>query len=378
MAIIPRHSYTLLIIPRILFRGPHLLVFLLAWPWTATVAEDWVYTVRERDNLWRISETYLSDIKYVNELQTHNQIADPLNLSPGLRLRIPVAWLKVQPAPVQILAVHGDINIISAEDKAEHKATPKMLLHSGDQIRTGPDANATLEFADGSRLQLFANSELILDTISAYGKTGMTDTRLRLEKGRLENQVAPQSPPAGRFEIWTPAATSAVRGTAYRLAMNPDQATARMEVTGGTVALEAMETTIPVAAGYGTLAHQGEPPATPRPLLAAPDINRFPSHLQQGRIHLEFPPVANATGYRLQIASILPANVTLTDTMLASPRFDTELLAGDYTLRLRAVDADGIEGFEAEHHLTVTTPPVSSTPMWPGILLLIVGAALLL
>ena len=54
-------------------------------------AEDWVYKVRNRDNLWNLTVTHLLDISYVNRVQKLNNIADPWRIMPGTKIRIPFA-----------------------------------------------------------------------------------------------------------------------------------------------------------------------------------------------------------------------------------------------------------------------------------------------
>ena len=66
-----------------------------------------------------------------------------------------------------------------------------MALGIGTTLFTSADASLTLQFADGSRLLLHGGSELKLDKLSAYGATGMTDTRMRLPKGRTSSEVKP-------------------------------------------------------------------------------------------------------------------------------------------------------------------------------------------
>jgi hypothetical protein len=176
-------------------------------------SQDWIYTVRPGDNLWDLTEEYLSDIRYWRRLQALNQVKFPRKMPPGMHLRIPIAWLKIQPAAVRVLQVHGEAEVKTAEADQRTSLRPGMLLHSGAEIYTGNKGNVTLEFADGSHLLIQADSYLVLDTISVYDKTGMVDTRMRLQQGRVNNRTTPSRGPGTRYEIQTPAIISTVRGT---------------------------------------------------------------------------------------------------------------------------------------------------------------------
>jgi hypothetical protein len=48
---------------------------------------------------------------------------------------------------------------------------------------------ATVQFADGSRMLVQADSALTLDSMSAYHTTGMVDSTMRLHHVRIENDV---------------------------------------------------------------------------------------------------------------------------------------------------------------------------------------------
>src|SRR5699024_1101281 len=114
-------------------------------------------------------------------------------------------WLRVQPVKAQVVALQGTVSAYPADtpDRAE-AVRVDMRLGTGTVLRTEADANLTLAFADGSRLQLHGDSELRLDRLSAWGATGMVDTRLRLTRGRTTNSVKPARGPASRFVLDTP------------------------------------------------------------------------------------------------------------------------------------------------------------------------------
>ena len=198
-------------------------------------AQDWRYRVRPGDTVWDLSGKYLRGDVPWQRLQDYNRIADPYRLPPGTLMRLPVTWLKVQPAKATVVGVHGAALAVDSGGK-ESSVAQGMQLGIGTRLRTAPGGSLTLQFADGSRLLLQGDSELVLDKLSAYGATGMTDTRLRLPKGRTSNEVQPLRGAASRYIIRTPTLMSSVRGTRFRVGSDGDAA--QVEVTEGHVQVD--------------------------------------------------------------------------------------------------------------------------------------------
>lgn len=321
-------------------------------------SQEWLYTVRPGDNLWNLTAEHLTRMDYWPKLQAMNQVADPERLPPGMKLRIPIAWLKRLPATAQVLNVQGRAQATIAATNQTIPVNPGLFLQSGDIVRTSPDSNVTLEFGDGSRLLLQADSQLSMDALSAYGQTRIVDTRLRLQHGRVESQVTPRPASGPRYEIWTPAAASAVRGTRYRLGMDLATATARAEVLEGAVALQGRQKTRTVPKGFGALAETGKPPLPPMPLLAPPNVADLPPVVTRVPIQLGFSALKGAVAYRAQIAPTDRFETLLFDGVSPSPAVrGPDLPDGDYTLRVRAVDARGLEGHDAYHPFRLHARP---------------------
>ncbi len=346
------------------FRLALLLVALGAAP--SASAEEWIYTARPGDNLWDLSATYLKDVSDYRRLQRHNHIKAPKRIPPGTQLRIPIAWLKHAPASVQVVHVRGHAEFVRGSDAQAHPLSPGDALAIGDRVRVDPDGNATLRFADGSTLVLQAGSELTLDTLTAYGKTGMVDTRLRLQHGRVETKVRPLRGPASRYEVITPAAVTAVRGTDFRISANRDRPVSRSEALSGEVGITGAGVTQVLPAGFGTLAEAGKPPLSPRPLLPPPDISSLSARVNRLPVRLSWPPLDGATAYRAQVAPDAAFATLLIDRVLTKPDFQlSDLADGQYVVRLRAIDDIGLEGLNADHRLIVKSPlqPVLESPV---------------
>lgn len=334
------------------------LLALLA-PIGAASAQEWRYRVRPGDTVWDLTSKYVrNDISW-QRLQTHNAVRDPYRLPPGSLLRFPVAWLKQQPAKARVLGVHGAVVAQAGRAAKSFAVAEGMLLGIGTRLRTAKDANLTLQFVDGSRVLLQGDSELTLDKLSAYGATGMADTRLRLPRGRTTNAVKRLRGPASHFIIETPSAMSSVRGTQFRIGSDGDRSQA--EVMEGSVAVQSGKRQVLLKPGQGTASDANHGPAAASKLLAAPEARSIV--LRAGQ--LNWAPVPGAQRYRAQVSAV-PDFVTLivdevTDTtQIALP----PLPNGRYHLRVRAIDGNAIEGYDAIGVSDVSLqPPFAIAPV---------------
>ena len=271
---------------------------------TATpAAEEWIYTVRPGDTLWAVTERYLKDLSYVGRLQALNRIANPRTLPPGQELRIPLAWSRLRPAPAIVRGVTGDVTVRSGPAKSPRAVVPDMELHAGDVLATGPEGNVTLEYFDGYRLRLDADSELVLRALDGYSGTSVYRGEMQLPRGRIESRSPPRHDPATGIRVDTPGGVTSTRGTQFRVNAEPKQAAARTEVLDGSVDVTGAGQAVNVAAGFGTVARSGEPPRQPVPLLPAPDLAATEPRQRQVPVAIAIAPLPGAHAYRVQIAA---------------------------------------------------------------------------
>lgn len=347
-----------------------LLLVLLANPVSAA-EQYWEYTVRPGDNIWNLTKQHCTSVRYWQRIQKLNNIDLDREIPPGTRLRFPLSILKHQPASALVVQLHGSAELLRAGAAKAVPLQAGVSLHGGDRIVTGPDSNLTLQFADGSRLLLLADSEVVMDTLSAWGTTGMVDTRIRLQGGRIDTQVKPARGPGSRYQIITPAAVAAVRGTAFRVAAESGKAVMRSEVTAGTIGVGTAAKSTRVPAGFGLVAEAGKAPGEPRKLLPAVDLSRLPAVQQQLPLSFSWPAVAGARAYRIQIAHNTNFETLLVDyTTEKAVATWKDLPDGHYALRLRGIDKVGLEGLDNVHPFEVDArpfPPANATPPDAGI-----------
>lgn len=333
----------------------------------AAFAQDWEYRVRAGDTLWDVSAKYLVSAEQTPRLQEYNGIEDPFNLRPGSTVRVPVDWLRVSPAPAEILELSGQVGVRISESEPDAAASIGRRLWAGSALETGPNASATVGFADGSQLLVASETRIAFDKISTYSETGMVDTRMRLLYGRVESRVRPSAGPASRFTIDTPPATSTVRGTQLRMATDQAARRTTTEVTEGAVEVQAGERHYMLHTGYGLAVDLERPPTEPAELLPAPEIGRLDEHPWRVGHPIEWPAVPGAVAYRLQLAETSDLGVVLADDLVTGTRgVLPEVAEGRYVLRLRAVDNEGIEGHDAVRPLVLHDRPEPPFVIEPG------------
>jgi hypothetical protein len=331
------------------------------------VAEDWLYLTYPGDTPLKIGRTYLNDPADWDKLLRHNDIKSEYVLPANTRIRIPVELLKVTPAPATVSHVLGNVRV-RPEGGSFRPLAVGDQLSGGESVQTGPRSGAGFRLADGSVLTQQASSRLTFGRLAAYGKTGMVATELALEGGRIEAAASRQLGPAGGFKVRTPVAVAGLRGTDFRLNLSDDGRVLRNEVLGGAVAVAAAGSEVVVAAAQGTVTEQGKPPEPPRPLLPAPATTGLPARLTGPPLSFAWPAMANAAGWRAQLAADPGFHQILLDDASATPRasWHDALPDGQYFLRIRAVDAAGLEGLNSDHPFELDARPLPPEPLAPA------------
>ncbi len=321
-------------------------------------AADWNYRVRPSDNIWDLSRRYMkADIPW-QRLQDYNKVADPYHIPPGTTLRIPIAWLRVQPAKARVVAVAGSASVELPGASAAVPVRPGTMLGFGSRLVTEADASLTLEFADGSRVLMQRDSTLELDRMSAYGRTGMVDTRLRLQHGRVSTTVTPMTGAAAHFSVETPGIISSVRGTHFRVAADATTHRSQTEVLTGRVDVAGGRRHTVVRTGLGVAVDQGNQPGKPQKLLPAPDLHCPATPVTQIPYQFSWPALDGASRYRVQVAPDTKFEVLLMDRLVDSNHASLpDLPDGGYAIQVHGVDENQLEGTDAGCVIQVASHP---------------------
>ena len=318
---------------------------------------DFIYYARLHDTLIGISRRLLLQPRQWPAIQARNHIADPRRIPDGTGLRIPYAWLRTSPESAAVAGVGGTVSL------SGRALIVGDRLSQGAVVETGADGSVTIDLADGSTVTLQKSSVLKLDQmVRIDGVEAAHSTQLKLDAGRVEAAVKPHRD-VGRFEIITPVAVSAVRGTQFRDAYTAEDTHAATETLEGAVSVGAAAVAVPVPAGYGTRVEQGRAPLPPVVLLPSPDLSLLTPLLSAPEIRLAWPAVAGAAGYRVQLAAGPDFHVLTLDQQVSAPDVMLPLLAdGSWWLRVRTIDALGLEGQDGvlpliRHRLPDTPQP---------------------
>jgi len=330
-------------------------------------AADWTYRVRPQDNIWDLTSRYLKPDVPWQKLQAYNKVADPYHLPPGMTMRIPIAWLRLEPANATVVAVMGGAYVQRSNGAQQENVTPGMTLGVGAQLSTDHDASLTLQFADGSRLLMEPDSTLDLDQMSAYGRTGMVDTRLRLQHGRVINAVTPMTGVGAHFSVETPGTISSVRGTHFRVAA--DERQSRTEVLTGRVDVAGDRAHVLVPKEHGVAVADGAKPAHVQALLSAPALHCPTQPVTKLPYSFAWAPLDGATGYRVQMAPNERFETLLLDHVTSSAQLALpDVPDGDYAVRVHGIDAQKLEGEDGVCLLHINghpQPPLVMEPL-PG------------
>ncbi|QEL55916.1 FecR domain-containing protein [Chromobacterium paludis] len=318
-------------------------------------AAIWQYKVQAGDTVWSIASRHLLSADYIPQLRTDNRIANPRRLRPGSVLSIPYAWVKQHAAAAVLDAQAGPVSISGSHGEAL-SVTLGQRYASGTRFHTGRDAMLRLRFEDGSQLILNANSTLTLEQQAYFTSTGAILTQNRLDQGSAGSSVIPNLLMPSRYRIQTPSAVTTVRGTVFRVRSVAADDTAT-EVLRGKVNVNAQQGEVDVPAGFGSRgqAQGGRPIVLP----PAPALTGLAARAEFNPPLLRWQAGAGETGYHLALSRADGENEQLQERETDAPRF-APLLPGNggYRLAIRAINADGLQGFDSERPLQLHAYPL--------------------
>lgn len=323
----------------------------------SAISADWLYTVRGKDTAASLGKKYLINPYRIDAILEYNQVQAE-DLKPGMVLKFPLSSLKFGPARVQVVAVEGDVTFRRNGVVSPLDALTSLRLN--DAILTGAQSSVTLKFADKSELLLGSNSELIFDVLTKWGRTGMVDTKMRLMKGNIEGRVNKLDGPGAHFEVHTPTAVATVRGTEFRVRVSEkDTNVSFNEVSEGKVLVENNVSDKMIPTGFGLVSKAGKAADKPIELLAPPQLLNPLKQYPALPVSLDWETDSAAEkGYRLEIFKGSDFSQQIRSFVVAqSDATLQQLPVGEYTLRLRAIDGNGLEGMNRVHQFSLSDAP---------------------
>jgi hypothetical protein len=332
---------------------------------------EWHYTVRPKDNVWSLGDQFLDANHSWGDIIRHNNIKQPNTIATGTILKIPISWLKHQPAPALAASVSGNTMLRRHLESQYSLLEKNTALRVGDEITTY-EGSVLIKFADKSILRLSPNSNLVFNRLTRYGKTGMADTRLRLQKGRLSTHVTPLNHQGSRYEINTPSAVAAVRGTAFRLMTKGNFS--QLEVTEGIVNFSNASQSIEVNAGQGASLTSGSSrfarvdlPKALYPQSAINNENIAVTKTDQLPITLKWLEQQKITTYYYQLFKDSEEGELIDSSFLEKPEIKlNHLTNGTYLVAMRAIDNKGFNGLDHQISIVIGMIAKSATLLEPA------------
>lgn len=328
----------------------------------APESSDWVYTLSKGETLESVAEDLLIRSVSSGQLRQYNQLDKQAEPGDGDSIRIPMAWMQKQPDPARITSITGNVQLIPAAGSRSQPARPHALVRVGDAIKTG-SGTATIELANGTLIRLLPDSHMVFNCLTQFGKSGMVDTRLRLDQGQVNIRVVPLSGNRSRFEVETPSAVAAVRGTAFTLQTSGSGT--RLAVTQGAVDFGLPGKTRRIPAGYS--ASVSDTPNTElaiRQLPPAPELNPLPPRLTTLPAEISWK-LAGTGQYQLDILDSSSGAWVDSRIIHGDHTSINTLDNGTYNIQLSAINALGLSSIPASATIEVDLQAKAATLVAP-------------
>lgn len=141
-----------------------------------------------------------------------------------------------------------------------------LPLFEGDELKTGPGAQALIEFTDGTRVAINEQTTFVIRSRQQQD-TGITRI-LKLLLGEIWVKTSAGPRP---LEVETPVANAAIRSTEFNIKVLPD-GRSELTVLEGVVEFGTAFGTCPIRAGTTSVGERGKRCTRPNPVDVKPAI----------------------------------------------------------------------------------------------------------
>jgi hypothetical protein len=335
------------VMPLQILRIVIILVFLFSlFPMTVSADDDHSieFIVKDGDNLYNICEKILENPDDWRWVAMVNRISNPHRIFPGQKLIIPTRLLKGIPIDGLVTFIKGVVSIKLAETEDWKKLQLNDKITQGNWIRTSDQGTIEISFQNHFSVLLRPNT--IIEITAARKKSAIyLMYKLFLDIGKAITKIKQSTGKETRFEIKTPSAVAAARGTEFRTGVDSD-VTTRLEVLAGMVDVQAAKQKVAIKAGQGTVVKKDQRPAVAVNLLLPPAIVNLQPLYRAMPLDFQFESIAGATSYRVMLAR----DKTFKDVVknkIIKPQETLKIVGvedGTYFLQSRAIDDRGLEG----------------------------------
>ena len=302
------------------------------------------FIVKNGDNLYKICEKILDNPEDWRWVAMVNRISNPHRIFPGQKLIIPTRLLKGLPIDGIVTFLKGvaSIKLNGLEEWQMLHLNEKIT--QGNWIRTSEQGTIEISFENHFSVLLRPNTTI--EITAARKKSAIyLMYKLFLDIGKTISKIKQSTGKETRFEIQTPSAVAAARGTEFRTAVDAD-ITTRLEVLAGEVDVLAAKQKVAIKAGEGTVVKKNRRPAAPVKLLLPPKLMNFQPLYRAMPLDFQFESIPGATSYRIMLAR----DKTFRDVVqnkVINPQETLKIVGvedGTYYLQSRAINEIGLEG----------------------------------
>jgi hypothetical protein len=334
---------------------------------SAASAEEVVeIVVKQGDCLIRIGEVFLEDPRQWREVARINNLRNPHLIHPNQILVIPVSLLRGIPGDGVVTLVQGDVRMQASDSQEWVPLHLHDRIKEGSKIQTGDKSAVEIVFENG--ISCFQKLDTVTGLLKMRRKGDSYEQRLSVQRGRIITKILRATGREPRFEIETPSAVCAARGTVFRTSVDPFD-TARYEVLEGETEVQAMMLKALVSEGEGTIVRKGEPPTKPRKLLPPPNLRKQDMPVKKLPFRLMFDPVEGAVSYRISLTRDRDGKKILYEVVVSQNENIEirDLEDGTYYLNTVSIDEMGLEGLPSEpeefHVRLNPLPPFVNLPV---------------
>ncbi len=300
--------------------------------------------VDKGDNLYKICEKILENPEDWRWVALVNRINHPHQIFPGQKLVIPTRLLKGIPIDGLVTFIKGVVSIKSAGAEEWQTLQLNDKITQGNWIRTSEQGAIEITFENHFSVLLRPNTKIEITAARKQSAIYLM-YKLFLDIGKTISKIKQSTGKETRFEIKTPSAVAAARGTEFRAGVDTD-VTTRLEVLAGTVDVQAAKQKVEIKAGEGTVVKKDKKPAAPVKLLLPPTPMNLQPLYRAMPLDFQFENIAGATSYRIMLARDKSFKDVVKNNVI-QPQDALKIVGvedGTYYLQSRSIDNLGLEG----------------------------------
>ncbi len=185
-------------------------------------------TILKHDNLTEICRRYLEQLDNWREIARINRLETPYLIYPGETLQSPAVKLKGIPMNGVVTFVKGSVMSMPPQGTDWVNLQMGDSVSQGSQVKTDLESAVEITFKDGASFYLRSGTTISIQT-ALENTPHYIFRKLIMPAGKTLMHIKKSTGQDSRFEIQTPSAVSAVRGTHSRVSVDREAITRTRE-----------------------------------------------------------------------------------------------------------------------------------------------------